>query len=110
MQLFTYDYDQKSSQYQINSRDFIEVKHRLLQMLTNGGNPVIGVLPSQVSNGELHLRHYHEGIDLKMDYARETLKNLYALWKRPIHIETVVEDVTKEISYDGAEHRERRIS
>ena len=110
MKLYTFDYDQKSSQYHVQSRDYDEVKARLLQMLTNGGHPVIGVVSDSSGTGhELYLRHYHEGIDLKMDYARETLKNLYAFWKRPIHLETCVEDVPKLITFDGAEHRERRI-
>ncbi len=111
MKLFTYDYEQKSSQYQVQSRDYEDVKKKLLQMLTNGGNPVIGVIPSSSGNGgDLYLRHYHEGVDLKLDYARETIKNIYAIWQQPVHIETLVEDVPKQISFDGSEHRERRIS
>jgi len=111
MQLFTYLFDPKSAQYQVSSRDFQEVKQKLLQMLTNGGYPVIGVIKEDSSSGdELHLHHYHEGIDLKLDYARETLKNLYAIWKRPLFLQTVVEDVPKQFSFDGSEHRERRIS
>ena len=39
-----------------------------------------------------------------MDYARDTLQNLETVWKRPVHIETVVDDNRSVISYDGSEH------
>lgn len=109
--LFTYVYNPKSSQYQIKSRNYQEIKSKLLQILTNGGNPVIGIKPGEEDKlSELHLKHYHEGVDLKIDYARETLKNLYMIWKRPVHLETVIEEVPKRLSCDGSEVRERRIS
>ncbi len=111
MEFFTYDYDDKSDQFQVKSREFKEVKQKLLQMLTNGGNPIIGVVPGMEPNpGELYLRHQYEGVDLQMDYAKETLKNLYQLWRRPVSLETLVDDVTKIISFDGSEVRERRLS
>jgi len=111
MELFAYDFDEKSGQYQVKSRDYRDVKSKLLQMLTNGGNPIIGTLPGAESvRGELYLKHYHEGVDLKLDYARETLTNLYKLWQHPVHVETLVDDVPKLLSFDGSEHRERRIS
>jgi len=40
---------------------------------------------------------------LKMTYAYDTLANLYRLWKRPVHIRTVLDDTVTVLSYDGSE-------
>jgi stage V sporulation protein R len=102
--LFTYGYNRKSGAYQINSREFQEVKRRLLQQLTNLGRPYIFVVDANYENrGELYLRHRHEGVDLRHDYARATLLNLSKLWKRPVHLETVLEEKGKLLSCNGKE-------
>ena len=44
------------------------------------------------NRGELYLKHKYQGVELKLDYARDTLANLQRLWGRPVHIETVVDD------------------
>ena len=36
--------------------------------------------------------------------AADTLTNLYALWKRPVHIETVLGEERAVLSFDGIEH------
>jgi stage V sporulation protein R len=71
---------------------FQEIKRRLLFQLTNFGQPVIDVVDGNYENrGALYLLHRHEGIDLDVPYATETLRNLYTIWGRPVHIETWVE-------------------
>jgi len=67
--------------YQISDRDFQKVKQRLLLQLTNLGQPLIEIVDANHRNrGELLLRHHFDGIELKHDYARHTLKNLQSLW------------------------------
>jgi stage V sporulation protein R len=56
------------------------------------------------NRGELFLEHRYSGVELQANYAQDTLTNLYKLWKRPVHIETVLEDLKTIISYDGHEH------
>ncbi len=103
--LFTYDYDAESGQYVISDRDFHQVKQRLLFMLTNFGQPRIEIVDANFLNrGELVLRHNYEGVQLKLDLARETLEKLHSIWKRPVHVETYVDDKPVLMSYDGAEH------
>jgi stage V sporulation protein R len=100
--LFIYDFDKRTNKYVISSRDFREVKARFLQQLTNFGQPVISVVDGNFGNrGELLLRHQHDGVDLHSDYATETLKSLFRVWQRPVHIETVLENTAKRISFDG---------
>ena len=42
-------------------------------------------------------------MDLKLDYARDTLRNLERVWRRPVSILTVIDDKPKRIRYDGSE-------
>jgi stage V sporulation protein R len=59
-----------------------EIKQKLLTQLTNFGNPIIDVLDGNWENrGELLLQHSHDGVDLQPDWARDTLENLYKLWR-----------------------------
>lgn len=104
--MFIYDFDRRNNRYVISGRDFKEIKKRLLTQLTNFGQPIIKVVDGNFRNrGELMLRHEHDGIDLKHDTTLETLKNLHRIWKRPVHIETVIEEVKRRISYDGTNHQ-----
>jgi stage V sporulation protein R len=107
--LFTFAYNPSADQYEIASREFKKIKEKLLFQLTNFGNPIIAVAEGNYKNrGELLLKHFHEGVDLKIDYARETLKNLFKVWGRPANIETIVEGVPKILSFDGEEYKEFR--
>ena len=68
------------------------MKEKLLFQLTNAGNPFIYVEDANHENrGELLLRHEHQGVDLRADYAKETLRSLVRLWKRPVSLATIVE-------------------
>ena len=44
------------------------------------------------------------GADLKIDWAQETLRHLHHIWTRPVHIQTIVENEARRISYDGETH------
>jgi stage V sporulation protein R len=100
--LFVYRRDQRTGQMEIASRDHRLVKAELLDLLTNRGQPTVEVLDGNFRNrGELYLIHRWEGVDLRQDYALETLKNLYRVWQRPVHIETKIEEVGHLLSFDG---------
>ncbi len=100
--LFTYAYNKKTNQYQIASREFRAIKAQILFQLTNHGQPFIYVTDANHRNrGELFLLHRHEGIDLKIDWARETLKNVHRIWQRPVHLMTAVDGKGKILSFDG---------
>src|SRR5690606_40961613 len=91
--LFTFAWSNRSDRFEIESREFKKVKEKLLSQLTNFGNPVIYVEDGNYENrGELLLRHDHRGVDLRADYARDTLVALHRLWKRPVCIMTQSED------------------
>jgi stage V sporulation protein R len=106
--LFLYDYNPKTGMYQISDRDFRKIKQRMLAQLTNQGQPIIQVVDGNHRNrGEILLRHQFDGIELRHDYARETLKNLQAVWGRPVSIHTVVDDKGRLITFDGEDFEEK---
>ncbi len=108
--LFTFQYNRDTDLYEIASREFAEIKKKLLYRLTNFGQPFISVEDGNYGNrGELYLRHRHEGIDLRLDYARDTLRNLHKIWTRPVHLETAIDDNKRLLSFDGRDYGERRI-
>jgi len=49
----------------------------------------------------LYLRRRHEGQDLDLDYADKTLRYVYQLWGRPVHLETQAEGKPTVVSYHG---------
>ena len=101
---FTFQENRRSGRLEIESRDFEKIKTKLLSQLTNFGQPFIYVLDANYLNrGELLLGHRHEGMDLKLDYARDTLRNLERIWRRPCSILTLVDDKPKRVRYDGSE-------
>ncbi len=103
--MFSFGFNQQSGYYEVESRQFEQIKQRLLFNLTNVGRPGIYVRDGNYKNrGELFLEHRYNGVELKTKYAEDTLANLYKLWKRPTHIETVLDDHLTILSFDGSEH------
>ena len=61
------------------------------------------------TRGELRLAHKHDGLDLKGDYARETLKNLQSMWRRPVNLVTRVEGKGAMLRFDGQSHTDKKV-
>ena len=108
--LFSFNYQDPTKNYVIESREFQKVKQRLLFSLTNFGKPWIYVIDGNHRNrGELLLRHEHHGVDLKVDEARDVLANLQYIWSRPVHLETISDGQPAVLSFDGTEHTQQVI-
>ncbi|MCC6419385.1 MAG: SpoVR family protein [Gemmataceae bacterium] len=108
--MFSFNYNDQAGQYLIESREFDKIKKRLLFSLTNFGKPWIYVVDGNYRNrGELLLRHDHNGIDLRLDRAADTLANVQFLWGRPVHLQTVVDEKPSLMSFDGSEHSLRTL-
>lgn len=105
--LYTFGYNPRARRWEISSREFDDVKKQLLDQLTNFGQPFIDVVDGNYRNrGELLLEHRFLGTQLRVDYAREVLRNLHRLWKRPVFLRTVVEDKPRIFGFDGQTHSE----
>ena len=102
---FMFGKNRRTGREEIQSREFEKIRKQLLGQLTNSGQPFIYVVDGNYMNrGELLLAHRHEGVDLQLQYARETLRSLERIWKRPTAILTVIDDKPKRIRYDGHDY------
>ncbi len=103
--MFQFGFNENTGYYEIESRAFDKIKQQLLFSLTNRGQPIIYVKDGNYRNrGELYLEHRFNGPELKIQYAQATLETMYRLWRRPVHIETVLDDERTVISYNGTSH------
>ncbi len=108
--LFSFGFSNRNERFEIESREFKQVKEKLLFQMTNAGNPFIYVEDANHDNrGELLLKHEHQGLDLRADYAREVMKSIVRVWKRPVNLLTVVEGKQVMIRFDGREHSTRHV-
>jgi len=88
--LFKFEPDNVFGGYTQIETEFKKVKSQLLTMLSNGGQPIISVSDGNYDNkGELMLSHDYDGRMLDTDQSKDVLKNLYELWGRPVHLQTV---------------------
>jgi len=109
-ELYTYTYNKQTQEYVIESRDFKAIKEKLLFSLSNFGQPYIQVEDGNYKNrGELYLAHRYDGIPLRMDHARDTMENIFKVWQRPVHVETVMEKRKKVMTWNGSKHEEKII-
>jgi stage V sporulation protein R len=108
--LFVYRTDAETKKAEIADRGFEEVKRQLLSRLTNMGHPIIVVQDGNFRNrAELLLKHRHEGADLDLEEARDTLRALHALWQRPVTLETRVESNPRRLGFDGEKFMEEEV-
>jgi stage V sporulation protein R len=103
--LFSFAWQEQAGVWYIDSRDFQKIKQRLLSSLTNFGKPWIYAVDGNYRNrGELLLLHQFNGVELRMDHATDTLANLQFIWKRPVHLQTMVDSKPTLLSFDGTDH------
>jgi stage V sporulation protein R len=108
--LFSFSWSNRNERYEIETREFKAVKEKLLFQLANAGNPFIYVEDANYENrGELLLRHDHQGLDLRVDYAKEVMRGLFRIWKRPVLTQTVADGKAVLLRYDGREHTSKTL-
>ena len=108
LKLYTYAFNRRTNQYEIVDRNFKKIKEKLLFQLTNLGQPFIYVTDGNFQNkGELLLWHKHQGLDLDIRWARETMRSIGEIWKRPVNVETEVDGQKKLYTYSRGEFSEK---
>ncbi len=106
--MYTYNFNRRTNQYEIAERDFKKVKEKFLFQISNRGSPMIYVMDGNFQNkGELLLWHKHQGLDLDVRWARETMRCVAELWRRPVNVETEVDGQKKLFSYHQGEFSEK---
>jgi stage V sporulation protein R len=109
--MFVYKFNKRTGQYEVDTRDFPQIKKKFLFQLTNFGQPIISVIDANHNNrGELLLSHLYEGVELQPDYMQETMKNLQLIWGRPVAIATVLDGEAKVVTWDGSEFKHQTLS
>ena len=68
-----------------------EIKETLIKNVGVGAIPVIKIEDADYGkNRTLYLKHYHDGRDLQLEYAEQTLRHIGALWEREVALETIL--------------------
>jgi len=108
--LYHYRYDPATGRMVAVDRDFDRIKQQLLFLLTNHGQPYIYVVDGNYANrGEMYLAHKHVGIDLDVKHASECLKNMFILWRRPVHLQALINEDMLLFTCDGESIKHQKI-
>ncbi len=100
LDLFTFQ--KIGNTWQVTEKDWRQVRDTLSASLFNCGYPYIMVEEGDYNkNGELLLRHYHEGVDLDLHYLERTLPHVYTLWGRGVNLATIMDGKPVTYSYSG---------
>ena len=106
LDLFVYELVE-DEEWTVTEKRWERVRDQLVANMTNFGFPYIVVADGDYNrNRELYLKHAFEGAELDAAYARKTLEHIYALWGRPVHLETMADDERIVYRYDGEDHSE----
>jgi stage V sporulation protein R len=101
-QLFLFGRNTRTGRTEVVGRDFQKVREKLLGELAWGGLPRIELVEADhAGRGELMLVHHHDGRDLELAAAGETLKSLARLWQKPAHLTTREDGQPRRLSSDG---------
>ena len=107
---YQYGRDPHTGQLRILSRDPQRIKQTMLYHLTNMGQPFVYVVDGNYCNrGELYLAHKHNGLDMEIKFAVETLKNVYKIWQRPVHLQAKIDDDMILFSFGGDQPKQQTI-
>jgi len=91
---FTYEYSQAAGQFRVASKDYEDVKKKLLLQFTNFGKPTIAVHDGNYDNrNELLLAHHYNGVMLDIQQAKRVMERVFELWGRPVNLKTIVKEV-----------------
>ncbi len=109
--LYHYRYDPATGRMVVVNRDYAKIKRQLLFSLSNHGRPYIYVVDGNYANrGELYLAHKHNGVDLQIKWALETLANVQRVWGRPVHLQARIDEDMILFSHNGRETHQQAIT
>jgi len=109
--MFVYKFNKRTGQFEVDTREFKSIKKKLLFQLTNLGQPIMSVVDANHNNrGELLLSHLFEGVEMQPDYMQDTMKNMYAIWSRPVAVATVMDGEPKIVTFDGTDFKHQSLS
>lgn len=109
--MFVYKFNKRTGQFEVDTREFKSIKKKLLFQLTNLGQPIMSIVDANHNNrGELLMSHLFEGVEMQPDYMQDTMRNLFALWTRPVAVATVMDGEPKIVTFDGTDFKHQSLS
>lgn len=103
-----YIYKLEGDELKVVEKDYQRIRDMIVAGMTNFGYPYIVVEDGDYRrNRELYLRHMYEEQEIDIDYAEKTLRYVFQLWKRPVHLETVLNGKGVVLTYDGEKNTKR---
>jgi stage V sporulation protein R len=97
----------EEEEWTITEKRWEKVRDQLVSNMTNFGFPYLEVQDGDYNgNRELYLKHRYEGTELDLRYARKALEHVHTLWGRPVHLETIVDEESTVMHFNGDEHDE----
>ncbi len=109
--MFVYKFNKRTGQFEVDTREFKSIKKKLLFQLTNLGQPIMSIVDANHNNrGELLMSHLFEGVEMQPDYMQDTMRNLFAIWTRPVAVATVLDGEPKIVTFDGTDFKHQSLS
>jgi stage V sporulation protein R len=103
-----YIYKVEGDEWKVVEKDFQRIRDMIVTGMNNFGYPYIVVEDGDYHrNRELYLRHIYEDQEIDIDYAEKTLRHVFLLWRRPVHLETVLNGKGIVLSFDGDKNTKR---
>jgi len=103
-----YIYKLEGDEWKVVEKNYEKIRDMVVAGMTNFGYPYIVVEDGDYRrNRELYLRHMYEEQEIDIDYAEKTLRYMFQLWKRPVHLETVLNAKGVVLTYDGDKNTKR---
>lgn len=103
-ELNIYEYVKEGNEYVVSEvadeEGWMKIRDTVAETSGLGNVPVIRVTEWNQQDRTLLLEHMHDGRDLELQYANETLKHLVDLWEGRVMLNTVVEDRKRTILCD----------
>ncbi len=103
-ELNLYEYEKDGNEYIVSEvadeEGWMKIRDTIAETSGLGNMPVIRVVDWNQQDRTLLLEHLHDGRDLELQYANETLKHLVDLWEGRVMLNTRVEDRKRTILCD----------
>jgi stage V sporulation protein R len=97
-----YVYAREDDEWVVVEKDWRKVRDAIVDSMTNFGFPYLVVEDGDYRRArELYLKHNYDGRELDQNYGFKTLRYLYQLWGRPVHVETIVDEEPTVWTFDG---------
>jgi stage V sporulation protein R len=107
-ELDLYIYKLEGDELKVVEKNYEKIRDMIVAGMTNFGDPYIVVEDGDYRrNRELYLKHLYEEQEIDIDYAEKTLRYVYQLWKRPVHLETVLNGKGVVLTFDGEKNTKR---